>query len=326
MEQIVLPSNPALITKEVATASFNVELTRLKYQEVLQAVENVEWTEKNINEDLLAPARLVASKLTDKKDQDKRPIIDAGKVIQNAYNEVFNPLNDAISRKTNEKKLLAEKIQREIDLANRERQRVADINTAIFTFIAAITNEITEADTDAKIVLAEKKIGSEGTRKNVYQEFVPQLKDQCEELKPLIKKQKEFVKALAEAEKAQKDAMAKGDDSTAVEMRTKAEELKDVIDENKIRLQQKAFEQIEESSPVVGMPTAIAPNASRTMWKWRVDDVKTLFKKNPELVDLIPNKEKVDQILRDKKESGELDGKSELSMNGITFYQDKSYK
>jgi hypothetical protein len=31
--------------------------------------------------------------------QDKRPIIDAGKIIQNAYTEVFNPLIDAISRK-----------------------------------------------------------------------------------------------------------------------------------------------------------------------------------------------------------------------------------
>lgn len=326
MEQNNLPSNPAQITKELVKASFNIETTRLDYQKILQSVETIVWTPENIHEDLLAPAKFIAGKITEKKDADKRPLIDAGKIIQAEYNDIFNPLNDAISRKANEKKQLADKIQKEADEANKEAARIRDINASIINFIANITNDITAADNDKMIVAAEMRIGSELSRKNIYQEFLPTLKEQCEELKPLIKKQKEYVRTLKELEKQKAVAIAKGDDDAAINLRQKAEEMKDIIDENKIRLQQKAFDQVEGSSPIVGIPVATAPNATRTTWKWRVDDLQLLYKKQATLVDLVPNKEKIDALLKQKREDGSLEGKREESFFGITFYEEKSYK
>lgn len=326
MEQSILPSNPAQITKEVVKASYNIEITRLNYQAVLQATEDIVWTRENIHQDLLAPAKFVAAKLTDKKEMDKRPLIDAGKVIQGEYNSVFNPLNDAISRQAEAKKKLADQIQREEDEANAAIARHNAEIKSVSDFITFVTNEITESDTDFKIVLIEKKIGSETQRKNLYGSQLQSLKDQCEGLKPLITKQKEYIRVLAELNKSKESALKKGDEDTAVVMRHKAEDLKEVIDENKLRLQQKAFEQIETSDVMVGIPVDTAPNARRTWWKWRIDDIQLLAKKMPELVELVPNSKKIDEILKQKRDSGEFDGKREEKLFGITFYQDKSYK
>lgn len=326
MEQSNLPSNPAQITQALVKASFAIEQTRLNYQKVLQQMESIVWTRENINEDLLAPGKFVAAKLTDKKEIEKRPLIDAGKVIQSEYNSVFNPLNDVISRKATEKKTLADQIQRENDAANAEISRVSGIKLAIMQFVANCTNEITESDTDDKIVLVEKKIGSETQRKNIYQEFLPDLKSQCDELKPLIKQQKDYVRTLDKLNSGKEKALAKGDDNKAVELRIQADAMKEIIEENKIKIQEKAFEQVENTDMQVGVPTSVAPNASRTWWKWRIDDIQLLAKKMPELVELVPVKIKIDEILSSKREAGELEGQKELKLNGIVFYQESSYK
>lgn len=326
MEQSNLPSNPAQITKELVKASFNLDTTRLNYFKVLQSTKNIVWTRENINEDLLSPAKLVASKLTDRKEVYKRPHIEAGKIIQAEYNSVFNPLNDEISLKAAEKKKLADQIQKEQDEANAEIERLKNIRYTMINFIQTVSNDISESSTDSQIVLIEKKIGSEISRKTFYSDYFEDFKSQCEELKPLIKKQKDYIKFLISLEKSKLDAMSKGDESKAVDLRQQAEDLKDIIEEGKLRIQQKAFEQVENSDINVGIPIDTAPDATRTMWKWKVDDVQILFKKRPDLVDLVPNKEIIDSILRSMRETGELKGKREEKLYGITFYQDKSYK
>lgn len=326
MEQTNLPANPAQVTKELVKASFNIELARLNYQQTLQSVESIVWTRENINEDLLAPGKFVATKLTEQKELVKRPYIDAGKIIQNEYNDVFNPLNDAISRKVNEKKVLADKMRAEDDKANAEIARVAGIRQAITNFISTITNEITGSDNGKAIVAAEMRIGSEISRKNFYQELLPQLKEQTEELKPLIKNQKEYIRAQKELEKSKAKAIAAGDDDKAIELMSKAEGLKEIIDENKIRIQQKAFEQVEQADVAVGVPTAVAPKASRTWWTWKVDDINLLFKKKPELVNLVADSGKIDEIFDAMKAAGDFEGKREVKYFGITFYEEKSYK
>ena len=326
MEQTNLPSNPAQITKEIVKASFNIETTRLNYQKVLQATENIVWTRENIDEDYLAPAKFVATKLTDKKEIYKRPLIDAGKIIQNEYNSVFNPLNDAISRKAAERKALADVIQKEQDLANAELARLNNIRLSMIGFIQSVTNDISECQTDKQIAVIEMRVGTELSRKTFYSDFYDDFKSQCEELRPLIKKQKEYIKLLISLEKQKVEAMSSGDESVAVDARQKAEDIKEFIEEGKLRLQQKAFEQLENSDVSVGIPVDVAPDATRTTWKWKVDDVQLLFKKMPELVDLVPNKEKIDALLKEKRADGSLRGLRISLLHGITFYEDKSYK
>lgn len=327
MEQSNLPSNPAQVTSALVKADFNIELTRLNYQQILQSVEDITWTRENIHQDLLAPGNLVAKKITDKKDLMKRPFIDAGKVIQNEYNSVFNPLNDAISRKANEKKKVAMQIQKEDDAANAEILRVKNINDTMVNFISTITNEITSADNDKVIAALEMRIGSEITRNNIYQELMPKFKEQCAELKPLIKKQKEYIKTLKALEKSQETAIATGDDDKAVELRTKAEEMKETIEENKLRLQQQAFATVENSDVAIGVPVGTAPKATRTWWTWDIQDISTLYKKRPDLVDLVPNKQKIDEIFDSMKAEGQFsNGKREIIVSGIRFYEEKSFK
>lgn len=326
MEQTNLPSNPAQITKELVKASFNIDTARLNYLKILQETKNIVWTRENIDQDLLAMPKTVASKLTERKDFYKRPYIDAGKIIQTEYNNVFNPLNDEISIKAAQRKELADQIQREQDKANAEIERLNNIRITMIGFIQSVTNDISEAQTDSQIVLIEKRVGAELSRKNFYSDYLDDFKAQCEELKPLIKKQKEYIKLLISLEKKKVDAMSSGDESVAVDAREKAEGIKEFIEEGKLRLQQKAFEQLENSDVAVGVPMNVAPSATRTTWKWRVDDLQLLYRKMPNLVDLVPNKEKIDSLLAEKRADGSVSGKRELSLFGITFYEDKSYK
>jgi hypothetical protein len=63
---------------------------------------------------------------------------------------------------------------------------------------------------------------------------------------------------------------------------------------------------------------AEAPKARRTSWKWEMVDEKAATKAGLTLV--IPNKEKIDELLKEKREN-----ETELTENGIRYFIHKEY-
>ena len=168
-------------------------------------------------------------------------------------------------------------------------------------------------------------IGLEKTKKTVYQEFLPDLITQCDALRPQIKVQKENVRELMRTQAEEKVALETGDMVAASELRSKKEYYEQVIHETGLQIHETAFTAASAVEVIVPEIVDQAPKG-RSNWKWKVEDIKLLAKKMPHLVELVPNEEAIDLMLKTKKADGSLAGKDEETVFGLTFYNDKSYK
>lgn len=308
----------------IVKATFDLEATRLRYQELLQHVSGLQVTRDNVNEDITKEPRDVLKGLTESKDLQSAEPLQWHRDIMAVYKSLYDPLKEQIDRVLADKKKIALQIQEEQRVQLAEHTRVNNAKSAIITFVNKVAVLISEAKTDGDIVTIEKMIGLEKTKKNVYQEFLPDLIAQCDSLRPQIKDQKEYVRQLQKVAEDEKSALETGDVVAAAELREKREHYEQVIQETGIRIHEKAFEQASTIDIVVAEVMDTAPKG-RTNWKWRVDDIKLLQKKMPHLVKLVPDEEAIAILLKTKKSDGSLDGKMEETLFGLTFFNDKSF-
>lgn len=308
----------------IVKSSFDLEASRLNYQELLQNLAGLQVTRENINDDITKDAREVLKALTEAKDSQSSEPLQWHKDIMEAYKSLYGPLKESVDRVLADKKTLALQIQEETRVQLVEQNRINTAKSAIVTFVNKVAVLIADAKTDDDIVSIEKSIGLEKTKKNVYQEFLPDLITQCDGLRPQIKEQKNTVRELQKVVEDEKRALETGDDIAAAELRGKREHYEQVIQETGIRIHETAFAQASAIDIVAPEVADTAPKG-RTNWKWRVGDIKLLQKKMPHLVKVVPDEEAIDILLKTKKTDGSLTGKDEETMSGITFYNDKSF-
>lgn len=325
MEHQILPSDPAKITTELVKAAFQVDLVSANYQKVLQEIESIEWTPENIAQDLLAGGKLVVKKITDTKDFYKRPLIDAGSVIQQVYNGFCKPLEEVIKRKEEEKKNLANKIAKEQYDAQQFITQQNEIKRGMWSFMLGVLNDIVASENENEITAAERRMGTELSRKRHYGDLLPLLEELQWNMKPFIKEHKVRIKTLKDIRGKKEAAIAANNDDDAIKFREEEEFLMAEISDSRIHLQEVLYAQISVTGAEVGMPVGNTPRTRRTWWKWRVDNPILLYKKHPELVELIPNKDRIDQLLENKKNNQELVSGQEYTMDGLVFYQEKTY-
>lgn len=319
---------PEKFTKEVVKSAFSAELIRFNYQKLLQDAENIVFTRENINEQhgTFKVIRDVLKQLDESKEIKKRPHIDAGKAIQDAFNELANPLKDVLDRKLAEFKKVNDQIKEENDKLLKEKQRQEQIQASINNFINQTTALIANATDDTQIVRIQKAIGSEKARTGYYGEFLEQLKLACDNLSPLINQRKEHIRELSKMKEEQERALQSGDIQKATDLMQEMEYKNLEIDENVIRIQEKAFQQVLNTAEIiVGEPIAEVVAPRRKSWKFKVDDIQLLYKKMPHLVELTPIDSKIKELMATKKAEGALDNVEELKIFGITFYLEKTY-
>lgn len=308
----------------IVKSSFDLEASRLNYQALLQNISGLIVTRENVNDDITKEARDVLKALTEAKDTQSAEPLKWHADIMEAYRSVYNPLKEAIDRVLGDKKTLATQINSEAKQQQQEQQRINTAKSAIVTFVNRVAVLISEAKNDNDIVSIEKLIGLEKTKKNIYQEFLPELIIQCDGLRPQIKTQKESVRELQKVVEQEKVALESGDVVAATQLREKKEYFEQVIQETGIRIHEKAFEQASTIDIVAPETIDTAPKG-RSNWKWKVDDIKILQKKMPHLVKIVPNDEAIDLILATMKKDGSLSDKDSQEWNGITFFNDKSF-
>lgn len=312
------------VTLEIVKAKFNKELTALDYQKALDRFKALTVTMENVAsvQESLKRVRAFLGKLQDIKEQGKKEALAECRMWDAAYNDVYGSLNELLIEKSNELQKIVNKIDEENKKKEAERLRIEGINKEIDDFILQTSAQIAgTVDTD-ELIAIEKLIGSHKANKSRYQEFLPDLVSRCNELVPMIKKQKEHIAELEKIAKAKKKAEKKGDDKALLELMEKETAVKDQLDEKKIQIQETAINQATRPSTTV-VPETTNLSFRRKQWKWEVKDVKELYKKMPHLVDLVPNKEKIDDLLRTKKADDSLKDTEEVIINGIRFYLDK---
>ena len=306
----------------IVKAAFDLQASKRNYQELLQNLSSVTVTKDNVNDELTKDGREVLKALeTEKEEQTKEPR-QWHKDILAAHKSLANPLEEQIQRILAEKKVVAAAIQKEIDAQIAEQTRINNAKSAIVTFTNKVATMIAGAKTDDEVVSIEKMIGLEKTKKNVYQEFLPDLITQCDGLRPQIKEQKENIRNLKKLNEQEQIAIESGDIIAQTNLKGEKELLEAVIQETGIRIHETAFEQSTTIEIVAPEVIDVAPKG-RTNWKWEVDDIKLLQKKMPHLIKIVPNDEAIDLLLKTKKQDGSLAGKDEEMYYGIRFFNDK---
>lgn len=306
----------------IVKAAFDLEANKRNYQLLLQNLSSITVTKDNVNDDLTKDGRDVLKALTEKKDLDAKAPLQWHQDIMKVYKDLYEPIDEQVKRILADKKVVADQINLEIKIQQAEQNRIANAKTAIVNFTNQIANAIRNAKTDDDVVSVEKLIGLEKTKKNVYQEFLPDLITQLDNLRPAIKDQKENIRQLQAIVEKEKEALASGNIIAATELKERKEYVEAVIEHTGIKIHEEAFKQAITIDIVAPDVVDTAPKG-RSNWKWEVTDIKLLQKKMPHLVKLVPDDDAIDLLLKTKKQEGALDNLEEENWNGIRFFNDR---
>lgn len=317
---------PDRITKQQIIALFNTEKVRWNYNKMLQGLAGMQVTKENLQTEY--PEFKEADKFVKALDiwrkSEANPFNTVDSLFLEVYKEITEPILAALTSLKAQVKTAREANAFEIAQAKQEQARKDLIVKTLGDFINNCTTYIVTATTDDQIILVEKRIGSEKSKKNFYAEYYQELVDKCEALKTTITVQKRKIQELQKANEEFEAALKANDDTTASGLKEKIELINEQLAENSIRLQEKAFEQsINISQDQVGQPELNVTKGKTTRWKWKVDDVIFLQKKFPQFTKVVTNDEAIEAFMKEQREAGLFKTQEEqIKLNGITFYKE----
>lgn len=321
-ELSLLSISPDKITKQHIEAVFNTKKIKDNYAAILNGLKSLDITKENLKAEYpeLKAAKKWLLGIDAWRKEETAAYANVGKLFLEVKNEVATPVEAEINSIVQEITKASAENKAEKDKAAKEVLRIENIKTQMGNFINKITSEIANAIDDDEIVAIQMRIGSEKSRKGFYQEFIGEFSEKCDLLKFTINLQKEKIRELQSLKTKFTAEMASGNADKAVELREEIELKEMELDENAIRLQEKAFEQafsIEDTH--VGIPDIVTTKPKLQRWEWKVEDMKKLdnrFKKT------IIDEEAVANFMAELRKEGLINTKSEdFTKDGITFYK-----
>lgn len=321
VQQAIIP------TEESVKAKINLELTKNKFQNILQECENITFDKNDLQRDVpkLQLLRAAVKKIEDFRKVLKKPYNDAGKVIDKVAEDFSKPMEDVLTKKEAEYRTAINEVNMERERLERENQRILHIHQAIDDFVLAKTAEIARAETSNELTAIEKTIVSEWKNKAKYEEFITEFIERTKELTALLKKQRKTVEELEALQKKKTLAEKKGDDKKILQLMEKEESLADKVQESKTVVQETAINQMTAPKSYNTYVAPAAPKARRTTWKFEIDDLNQIVKEDIGLLSCELNFKEVSALLNTLKNDGTLAGKTELKYKGIRFYEHKDY-
>lgn len=319
---------PDKITKHQIIALFNTETIRWNYNKMLQGLKSMHITKDNLKAEYpeFKEADKFIKAITDWRKAQAKPFNEVDALFLEVSKEIIEPISAELLSLKAQVKTASEANAAEIAKARKEQERKDLILRTMGDFINNCTTFIVSATTDEQIVLIEKRIGSEKSKKIFYAEYYKELVDKCEALKGVITDQKEKIREIKKLNDAFEQALKKNDDASASLLKERIEETNMELVETSIRLQEKAFEQSMTISQVeVGQPELNVTKGKTSRWKWKVDDIDVLRKKAPQFTKLVTNDEAIEAFMKEQRDIGLF--KTELEEiqlgNGIIFYKEK---
>lgn len=326
-QEIVSAKSVPIVTDIVIKAKFNLELTRLKHQKIVQDAENIIMHKDTLNVDVpkLKLLRSLVSSIESARKVIKQPYKEAGDLVDKIAKDIISPLSEILMKKEAEYNKIAKEIEQERIKLEQENNRIQGIQSAISNLILNQSQAIAMADTVKELETIEDLLKFHKKDKVTYMEFLPELAVKVDELSPLIKKQKKNIDDLKELNKKKLAAERKGDDATLIKLMSKEDVVSSKIEEAKIVVQETAINQsTKASSAPVYIPTQEV-KARRTTWKYELVDVDEALKTNRDVLDITLNSVKAKEILEEQKEVCTIGGKKEFVYGGIRFYEHKDY-
>lgn len=317
---------PERINKAQIVALFNTETIRWNYNKIVQGLQGMDVTKENLKAEY--PEFREADKFIKSLDAwrkaQAKPFNEIDAMFLEVFKEILEPISAALTSKKAQVAEFRKENAAEIAQAKQEQARKDLIVKTLADFINRVTSDIMLATTDDQIVLIQKRIGSEKTKKSFYDTHYEELCAKCESLNETINVQKGKIREIKKLN-AEFDAALKNNDSnSATKIKEQIEVVNHELVENSIRLQEKAFDESMSISQVeVGQPELNVTKGRTTRWKWRVDDVDSLRRKEPQFTKTVTNDEVIEAFMKEQRELGAFKTeKEELVIRGIIFYKE----
>jgi len=312
------------LTAEIVSATFQLELSKLKYQDALAGLVAFQVTRENLTEaqEKLKEARKMLTKFNEIKANGKAAALAECRWWDEAYNGTKDAFDMELAIKANQVTKIATEVSVEARRLEEQKQRKAKILTEIDNFVIAQSQAIANATTPQELVRIEQLVGSHKGNKKRYAEFLPELVAKALSLTDLIKEQKEAlrkIEALKEAENAAKES---GDEQAIIDAMEAQEEVTAKIAENKINAQETALNSATQSEVVeVEEIVAVAPKPRRTTIKYEIIDIKAATKAG--FMKLVPDEERLEAFAKTitRKQLEEKD----VIDGGVRVYLHKEY-
>lgn len=257
-------------------------------------------------------------------EKEKKPIREQGKVVDAGRNLIYNPINKIFENLKINKTRVCEAIdkrKKEADEAKEKKdQQKRDTDNAILN----LSEKLAAATTIEQLRSIENILNLQTANTSKYGEYLEELKTRCVPIRKLIGERKETIKAKLDLDIKEQEATKKGDDEHLEAILDQKQDLEDILFENSTKIQETASSQSLNSVSRSEQVFSSAPVKRRTK-EWQVVDLQLLFKKRPDLVDLVPNKEKIDELLKWDVENGIFGKDADYTLNGIRFYEKKTY-
>lgn len=313
---------PEQLSEPLVKAYFNKQVLRKDYQKTLQSLELVIPTKDNLPQckETMKSVKKVITDLLDFAKDAGAPYFKAHKVLLKSMNDVLEPILSKVSIIDAEIESKNNELLADLTKARAEQFRISNIKQTMVTFINSCTAFISTASTSTQIVNVQKRIGAEKSKKNFYAEFINELIDKTYALDTLIEERKEYIRKEAELYAAALVALTNDDTEAAADIKEQQQQLETDMEENIIRLQEEAFQQISNDESVYVPEPAGEALKGRNYWRWEVDDLHKLYKRRPDLVILTPNKEAIDQLMSANRDQWNKDGKKEAVVDTIKFF------
>lgn len=309
------------------TAKFNLALAQNKFQILQTKADSLVYNEDNLNEiqEFLKQLKLVVKAVENTHKEGKAEALQIGRNWDNAKNTFLSQIEAIESKPKIEYDRICREIEQKRQEQEKERQRVLAIKNGIETNALNFAQRIANCKKSEELTNLERIINLEKGKKEKYQEFIDNAVERYNELNNLLAEQKVEVKKLEKLEQETIEAEKTQNDEKLLELSEQKEQIETKIEEQKIVVQETAISQtlndIFEVAEVV-LPTV---KAKRTTWDFELIDTKEASRKCPELLEITLKKDKVKDVLRTIKETNQLEGKTEYILNGIRYFEVKTY-
>lgn len=308
---------------EVIRAKISIDLTKQygNYQAVVNGLPNMYVGEDNLEDAqrVILNVNSFLKTIEESRKEQKEPFLEQGREIDRVYREFSEPIVNAV--KILQLKLNAVGEQKAKRLQEEQAKRDAEraITEKINQFHLQNSLKIASATNIEQLDGYQRIINLERSKKSVYADQLPVLIERCDSLNNMVNNQKELIREKNRIEEEKK----KADDEKLEALIQREQELSQKIEENAIVIQEQASSSLILSNEDDGDVAVV--KARRTIWKAELINVKEAVKKSIDMLDISLDATKVRDSINTLKAAGAFKGKTELIVNGIRYYEEKTF-
>lgn len=322
MNTVKLPieavQSSAMLPSATIKVKFNRELINGKVKELRELSNKIEYSKENIQwiAGFIENGRNIIKAINSVHKSGKAEALNICKQWDEAKKEALESVSfftDVANRYT---KLCAdvEAEKRRLELEEKQnRGYLLSIESKMVEYAKGIS----ECKDYKQLTWVERVINLDKARaaKGGFGKYSDVAVEKFEALTKNITEQKEIIKEI--------EVLKAGENIE--ELQEAIDETKQLLEEKRMEVQDTVVDEISTQKFQEAPKVFNTVKARRTTWKYEIDDLQTILKKSPNLLNITLDDSKVKEIQNKLKGDGKFEGVTEFVYNGIRFFEHKTY-